>query len=600
MARTLLARGRPDDVVRMIRPLTNLHPKDASDATLHALLARVELLVHADPDRARSHLEHAFDVRTDETEAVAERHLWRGWLHAWPHVSTFRPALALADLQHAHRTATATHDFPTASWSLLGGAFLYTWLREPALALHLIRAVGDAGWPSHDLDLQIWYHGIAAALAVGQQHHASAELHAGRVAAAVERNDVPLYRGYAAVLQARIAVDQRHNVDEVRDLMATAQRMLADGARSYTPASAELELCRIDLSLRDGGHDRELEPGAEAAQIVTVPSRLARRKQMFQNSSEEHAAAARPHIDVCGDRLSFTLPFWGMLPPLSAGAQPLLIVGERGTGKKYLAERIHACTAAGPFVLFDCAAPVPGGVDLFGKDGDGLIADAAGGTLFLRDIDQLPLDSQRRLARLLRDRLVSCRITASSTSDATELRDSTEFSEQLFEQIARVVITLPPLRSRKAHIPVLASNLIEKLRPQELTLASITRDAMQALVAYSWPGNIRQLQNELERAITIVSSEPAPVIHVHDLSDEILNTVPAQVNTNGFHQESLDAVVAEAERLHIERVLAKNGGQVSASAEELGLSRQGLYKKMKRLKIDVGRFHSEDAPSTSR
>ncbi|RMH59376.1 MAG: sigma-54-dependent Fis family transcriptional regulator, partial [Bacteroidetes bacterium] len=140
-------------------------------------------------------------------------------------------------------------------------------------------------------------------------------------------------------------------------------------------------------------------------------------------------------------------------------------------------------------------------------------------------------------------------------------------------------------------------------------LASITSDAMEVLCRYAWPGNVRQLRNELERALTAVRSEPAPVIDCAALSPLLRESVDApppiaSVRTDGnglvpAPGESLDDVLARAEKAIIERVLTDLDGQVSASAQALGLTRQGLYKKMKRLGIDPAAYSSPAAPSPS-
>lgn len=609
MARSLLAQGRPDDVVRMIDPLAGDDVHTASDIVVHALMARVHLLVHADPARAKIHLEKAFEQEDASPEAESERRLWRGWLHAWPHENSFQPATALADFQLAHRIATEAHIPSTAAWALLGGAFLYGWLREAALCRHLLNEAEAFNTGRHDVDFRAWHGGCSAALALSLDDSTAARAFLDVTRPAVQTLNVSLYSGRLRALETRLAVLEGNSAEFIERLSAEARALVSDGARTYSPAVAELELCGIDAAVREGDllkAKQLLDAIPDAAnRLVLFPDRIDKRRKVVFGD---------PVTSVPGQRLpsetrplrwpdggTFRLAFWDTVPDLRSTRLPLLLVGDRGTGKKYFAEQIER-PGSGPFIHFDCTAPVSGDIDvvLFGSDGGGLFKEADGGTLFLREIHRLPLDTQRRLARLLRSRDYNMRFVASTTKPLQDLIDLPGLSHELLNEIGRLVIELPPLRNRRSHIPLLVSDLIEKLRPTDLTLASITQPALEALVKYDWPGNIRQLQNELERLLTIVGSEPAPVIHLHDLSEAIVGSLDLKTfDDDGVRPVSLEDVVAEAERSHIETILARNNGQVSATAAELGLTRQGLYKKMKRLGVDSTRFSTEAAASIS-
>lgn len=608
MARTLLARGRPDDVVKMIEALARDDVRDDSEVIVHALMARVHLLVHADPDRARLHLDKAFALAEPSPEAESERHLWRGWLHAWPRSGSFEPALALADFQDAHRIANQAYIPSTAAWALLGGSFLYGWLREPTLAQHLLGEAGASNPGRHDVDFRAWYCGCAAASSLVQRDTAGASERLEESRSATESMNVSLYAGRVLALQTRLAVLEGAPADHVERIAAEARPLVADGARTYSPAMAELELCRIDAAIREGDFE---EAGAlldgipdDAAGLVLIEDRLAERRRAIAERQVPLPSSRRTSLPQhplrWPDGSTFDLAFWRSVPDVANSRLPLLLVGDRGTGKKYFAEQMHQ-HETGRFVLFDCNAPVSGDIDvvLFGADGGGLIDNAAGGTLFLREIHRLPLDTQRRLARSLRTYPDRFRLVASTTHSIPALIASPNFSQELLREIAKLVIHLPPLRHRRSHIPLLIADLIEKLRPRNLTLASITHPALRAMIRYDWPGNIRQLQNEIERMLTVVESEPAPVIHLHDLPEEILQALEPEPTENAEETGalSLEAVVTNAERSHIEQALSRHGGHVSATANALGLTRQGLYKKMKRLGVDPSRL-SFDVPES--
>lgn len=607
MARTLLAQGRPDDVSRMIDPLATDDVRDASDAMMHALTARVHLLVHADPQRAEAHLDQAFSLSSPASQSFsAERLLWRGWLRAWPHRETFRPAHALVDLQAAH-AAAPPHDNGTRCWAFLGAAALYLVLGHPHVAQHLIDRARETGAAKHDREAEAWLNGLDAGAALTLGNLERGRLSIDGCAKSVDNIDAILYHGRVLALKTRAEVAMGADPADVDRLSDEALRSIRDGARSTCPAVAEVFFCRVDARLCAGEFDQasQLLAGAppEIGTIAGSGERLRIRRDALASLSPPPPQPA-PQVNrfpQWPDEGSFPLPFWGSLPPFARESLPILLTGERGTGKKYLAHQIHEATRAGePFVVLDCSSPSPGDFDflLFGTTGDGgVAAEAGGGTLLLREIDRMPLDSQRGLARHLRNGSKMSLIATSAATPA-ELSARSRFSTDLFDQIARLVITLPPLRQRRSHIPLLVRDFLERLRPADLPLASMTDGAMQAIVEHDWPGNIRQLQNELERMLTLVASEPAPVIHVRDLPFEPTDRRAYGIGGDGA-PESLDDVLARTERQIIERVLARHDGQVTASANELGLSRQGLYKKMKRLGVEPSRFQDDERDLTA-
>jgi DNA-binding NtrC family response regulator len=162
------------------------------------------------------------------------------------------------------------------------------------------------------------------------------------------------------------------------------------------------------------------------------------------------------------------------------------------------------------------------------------------------------------------------------------------------------------LRERRADIPLLARHFLDRLHPDDSALVSITQPAMEALLRYNWPGNVRQLHNEIERALVHVQSEPAPTITLDMLLDTIVDTARQHTTAHTSREASdailepdqtLNDVLSRTEKAVIERVLRACDGQVTASADVLGLSRQGLYKKMKRLDIDASAFQSASEPA---
>ena len=303
---------------------------------------------------------------------------------------------------------------------------------------------------------------------------------------------------------------------------------------------------------------------------------------------------------------------------------PALITGEGGVGKRLLARAVHATSqrADGPFRHVACAnlqhEPIAerlfGVLDADGSLTPGAVHHANGGTLLIEDVDALSPSVQSSLLHLLEAgavvpeggteaRPVDVRVLATTTESLEEQVRDNHFRPALAERLNVLSLRMPPLRERRADIPLLVRHFLDVLRPNDSTMVSITQPAMEALLRYDWPGNVRQLRNELERAIVHVSSEPAPTIDRTVLLDTIVEEAkrqdapPADDPDAILHpSQTLSDVLSRTEAAVIKRVLHACDGQVTASADVLGLSRQGLYKKMKRLDIDASTFQADTDP----
>ncbi len=309
----------------------------------------------------------------------------------------------------------------------------------------------------------------------------------------------------------------------------------------------------------------------------------------------------------------------GQIYRIRSSHSPVLITGESGTGKELIARAVHATSERknAPFVAFNCANVPPELIDshLFGHEkgaftgavqaNPGVIRAADGGTLFLDEIGDLPLTVQPKLLRFLQEGeifplgarrpvRVNVRIIAATHRDLEALVREGKFREDLYYRLNVIPLHVPPLRERREDIPVLVRHFLNILRPPGAPAVSITSRAMEALMRYNWPGNVRQLRNEIERALVFVASEPVPTIDLKDLSPAVQHALhgpsrqPLRSATDD--NQPLEAVLADTEKALIEQVLAENHGRISATARALGLTRQGLYKKMKRLGIDPTRF----------
>ena len=303
---------------------------------------------------------------------------------------------------------------------------------------------------------------------------------------------------------------------------------------------------------------------------------------------------------------------------LRTSRSPVLLVGERGVGKRLLGRTLHAvgARADGPLRHVACATMQhePLSERLFGRahaDGSvtpGAAHEADGGTLLIEDVDALSSAAQDTLLHLLTTgRVVPTDGTESTPVDVRVLATTDGTPENgtdgalrpaLRERLTTLTLGVPPLRKRQADIPLLVRHFLDTLRSESLKEAAkapVTQPAMEALLRYDWPGNVRQLRNELERALVHVENEPVQTIDRTVLLDEIVEAAqaaesapPVDAPDAILHpNQTLSDVLSQTEAAVIERVLRACDGQVTASAEVLGLSRQGLYKKMKRLGIDA-------------
>ena len=293
----------------------------------------------------------------------------------------------------------------------------------------------------------------------------------------------------------------------------------------------------------------------------------------------------------------------------------ILVTGESGTGKELIARAIHRLSrrSESEFIPFNCSAVPAELIEsmLFGhrrgtftgamSDQAGLIRSAENGTLFLDEIGDLPLPLQPKLLRFLQEgeihtlgerapRKVNVRVIAATHKDLEKLVSENLFREDLYYRIATLTLKVPPLRERREDISALISHFVSHYaRKNERAISGITADAIQILETYSWPGNIRELAAEIERLV--LYAEDDGYIRPENISTRIhpqgaLSEAPAA---------KLDDLLESYERRVITETLKRHDCNVAKASEALGLgSRQTLYKKLKRLAIDVGDFLQED------
>jgi transcriptional regulator with PAS, ATPase and Fis domain len=283
---------------------------------------------------------------------------------------------------------------------------------------------------------------------------------------------------------------------------------------------------------------------------------------------------------------------------VTASDVPVLLFGESGTGKELVARAVHnnGARARRPFVSENCAS-VPETLlesTLFGHvrgaftgasaTRAGLFDVADGGTLFLDEIGEMSMGMQSKLLRVLQEgevravgservRKVDVRVIAATHRDLSAMVAAGSFREDLFYRLNVITLRVPALRERAEDIPLLVAHLVQKHAPGRSV--KVTRAAMAKLTAFAWPGNVRQLENEIRRALVLGEG----AIDVVDLSEDVVRGGPPSRGTGLDLRARVDALEVELVR----EALVRTRGNQTRAANLLGLSRFGLQKMMKRL-----------------
>ena len=297
-----------------------------------------------------------------------------------------------------------------------------------------------------------------------------------------------------------------------------------------------------------------------------------------------------------------------MISRLKDTRTPVLISGESGTGKELVARAIHfrGSMAQTPFVAVDCGSLVPTLMEseLFGyekgaftgatKSKAGLFQAANGGTIFLDEIGELPLEMQAKLLRVLQEKevrpvgsnereTVDVRVIAATNRDLESAYRAGTFRKDLYFRLNVVTVHIPPLRDRRSDIPVLVHHFLD--RYAKGSQIHVTPAAMKSLLQYDWPGNVRELENCIARAVTLGDGL---TIDVADLPPTIRSEQAEAGSPRSAESSSLSTTaLAEMERVTILRVFEQAHGDKALAGKMLGISRATLYRKLKRYNIPL-------------
>jgi DNA-binding NtrC family response regulator len=311
-----------------------------------------------------------------------------------------------------------------------------------------------------------------------------------------------------------------------------------------------------------------------------------------------------------------------ILSKVAYSTHPVLILGESGTGKELVARSIHfnGPNAAKPFVPVDCGSLVPTLIEseLFGhvkgaftgadRAKEGLLASADGGTVFLDEIGELPLDLQAKLLRALQEKEVrpvgstvakpiSARVLAATNRDLAVMVERGTFRKDLYFRLNVVNLRIPPLRNRREDIAVLAMHFLERMQKESGVVRTFSDSTLRVMTEYDWPGNVRELENAIERACALSSG---PILHMGDLPTQLQDFRLQQgprVHEEDDRAEGREAAstssgeivsIAEMEKHAILETIRQLKGDKLMAAKLLGIGKTTLYRKLKEYGITEG------------
>lgn len=310
---------------------------------------------------------------------------------------------------------------------------------------------------------------------------------------------------------------------------------------------------------------------------------------------------------------------------VAATTSTVLILGESGTGKELVARAIHKRSKRNsrPFVIINCAA-LPEQLlesELFGHqrgsftgaiaEKKGLFEEADGGTIFLDEIGEIPSSIQVKLLRALQEgeirpvggnqsRHVDVRMLAATNRELAQAVKEGKFREDLYYRLNVIQVTMPPLRDRPEDIPLLAYHFLQKYsKKMEKEVTKIAIDALQVMQNYQWVGNVRELENVIERAVVLVTGD---TVTVRDLPPRILGESfylaeePVATDLSQFnYQEAKDRAMWAFNRAYLSNLLRQTNGNLSYAAQKAGMDRSNFKKIVKKFNIEVEEFRKKSS-----
>jgi DNA-binding NtrC family response regulator len=394
-----------------------------------------------------------------------------------------------------------------------------------------------------------------------------------------------------------VLLDARQSTSEGLDLLSKIKEL--HPRTEVIVASGQASADSVVSAIKSGACDFLRKPfKGEELKVLLTRSAGRLRNSMEDRMAQEHLQTNSGCHGVLGSSPEMQ-KLYRIIAKVATSKHPVLVQGESGAGKETIARAIHAegPFRDRPFHLVDCASTAPGALEneLFGSSNssqgatrprDGSYALACGGTVYLDEIGEIPLEIQSRLVRALQEREfhpqgstksapVDARIIASTTRDLEMAVQQGTFRRDLFFRLNVVALRLPPLRERKEDIRPLAEHFLLRKSEATQTRYSLSHEAMKSLQAYDWPGNVRELENCLERAIAM---SPGPQLQPSDFPPHI-RTASLRAVVPGKQARILP--LAELERQAILGALQQLNGDKLMTARALGIGKTTLYRKLK-------------------
>jgi DNA-binding NtrC family response regulator len=410
-----------------------------------------------------------------------------------------------------------------------------------------------------------------------------------------------LEKGEAGVLVIDLEVPGLDGLEVVRRARRDHQQVdivVIASSSAMTQATEAVRLGIPDYLIRPFG----------AVELKRVLSRLAE-KRPAEGEATAPAAAEQGLRNLVGDSPGMLKVRQAILRAAERRL-PVLILGETGTGKEVVARAIHACGPwrDEPFVPVDCGSLAPTLIEseLFGhvrgaftgatQSRPGLMVQAGRGTLFLDEIGELPVELQAKLLRVLQEREIrpvgsnervplEARLLAASNVDMEQAIRQGTFRRDLFYRLNVFTIRIPPLRERKSDVLALVHHFL-KLYGSSEGVADFSPEFMQRLMQYDWPGNVRQLENSIQRALAVSSGVR---LELKDVPSTILYRTESQAGTSDA------ATLQELERKAIMEALQAVGGDRVQAAKLLGIGKTTIYRKLKEYGLEGGPALSQTA-----
>lgn len=374
-------------------------------------------------------------------------------------------------------------------------------------------------------------------------------------------------------------------------------------------------------AIKMGAFDYLLKPFDDILKVINVISRAMERHRLLQKLKrfENQATDKFSYEGIVGKSKKIQEVF-NVIDNISASSSTVMILGESGTGKELVARAIHERSkrADKPFVVINCSA-IPEQLlesELFGhkkgsftgavSDKKGLFEEADTGTVFLDEIGEVPSSIQVKLLRVLQEgevrpvgsnvnQHVDVRLITATNRDLVQLVHENRFREDLYYRINVIGIQLPPLRDRPEDIPLLAYHFLQKYcKKMNKEIKHISIDALQTLQNYGWVGNVRELENVIERAVVLVTND---TIQARDLPPRVLGESFYLVDDGGAtdltqfnYQDAKDRALRSFNFSYITNLLKQTDGNISVAAEKAGVDRSNFKKIVNKYNIDVDEF----------